>query len=112
MPKVITTLEITKTIVGAIDGERDIPTEFGVSQNYPNPFNPTKTIRYNIPKASQVTLAINNMNGQVAGRLVNQKQEPGFYTVSWDAQNVSTGVYFYRIKADDFKQVKKMLLIK
>jgi len=80
--------------------------------NYPNPFNPTTTIRYDIPKASQVTLTIYNMNGQVVERLVSQKQEPGFYSVSWGARNVSTGVYFYRIQADGFQQVKKMLLIK
>ncbi|MBU0713117.1 T9SS type A sorting domain-containing protein [bacterium] len=90
----------------------NVPSQFGLLQNYPNPFNPTTTIRYDIPKASQVTLTIYNMNGQVVERLVNQKQEPGFYSVNWDALNVSTGVYFYRIQADGFQQVKKCLLIK
>jgi len=80
--------------------------------NYPNPFNPTTTIRYDIPKASYVTLTIYNMNGQVVERLVNQKQEPGFYSVNWNAGNVSTGVYFYQIMADGIQQVKKCLLVK
>ena len=88
------------------------PLEYFLNQNYPNPFNPTTTIRYDIPKASQVTLTIYNMNGQVVERLVNKKQEPGFYSVNWDARNLSTGVYFYQIQAGDFQQVKKMILLK
>ena len=86
--------------------------EYKLSQNYPNPFNPTTTIRYDILKASNVTLTIYNMNGQVVDRLVNQKQEPGSYSVNWDARNISTGVYFYQIRAEGFQKVKKMLLIK
>jgi len=89
-----------------------IPVRYVLRNNYPNPFNPTTTIQYDIPKASHVILTIYNMNGQVVERLVNQKQEPGFYSVNWDARNVSTGVYFYQIRADGFQQVKKMLLIK
>ena len=96
----------------AIDGGLLIPEEFALHSNFPNPFNPTTTIRYDIPKASNVTLTIYNMNGQVVERLVSQKQEPGFYTVNWDARNVSTGVYFYQIRAEGFQQVKKCLLIK
>nr|MBC8485550.1 T9SS type A sorting domain-containing protein [Bacteroidota bacterium] len=96
----------------AIDGGLLIPVEFALHSNYPNPFNPTTTIRYDIPKATNVTLTIYNMNGQVVGRLVNQKREPGYYSVNWDAQNVSTGVYFYQIRAEGFQQVKKCLLIK
>jgi len=96
----------------SVQTEGIIPAEYSLSQNYPNPFNPTTTIRYDIPKASQVTLTIYNMNGQIVDKLVSQKQEPGFYSVNWDARNVSTGMYFYRIQAEGFMQVKKMLLIK
>ncbi|MBU1872176.1 T9SS type A sorting domain-containing protein [bacterium] len=92
--------------------EVNVPDNYSLHANYPNPFNPTTTIRYDIPKQSHVTLTIYNLNGQVVDKLVNRKQEPGFYSVNWDAQNVSTGVYFYQIKADGFQQVKKMLLIK
>ncbi len=95
-----------------LSGTRTLPQKYCLYANCPNPFNPTTTIQYDIPKASQVTLTIINMNGQVVERLVNQKQEPGFYSVQWDARNVSTGVYFYQIQADGFQQVKKMLLIK
>jgi len=86
--------------------------EYRLFQNFPNPFNPTTQIRYDVPKASQVTLTIYNMNGQVVERLVNQIQEPGFYSVQWDASQISSGVYFYQINSDGFQQVKKMLLIK
>ena len=86
--------------------------EYRLFQNHPNPFNSITIIKYDIPNASDVTLTIYNMNGQMVERLVNQKQEPGFYSVNWDARNVSTGVYFYRIQTDGFQQVKKMLLIK
>ena len=97
---------------GVIEAISTTEQQFNLAQNYPNPFNPTTSIRYDIPKASQVTLTIYNMNGQVVERPVNQKQEPGFYSVNWDARNVSTGVYFYQIRAEGFQQVKKMLLIK
>ncbi|MFH2050818.1 MAG: T9SS type A sorting domain-containing protein, partial [bacterium] len=89
-----------------------VPDKFTLFSNYPNPFNPTTTIRYDIPKASQVTLTIYNMNGQVVDKLVNQKQEPGFYSVNWDARNVSSGVYFYQIQADSYVKTQKMVLIK
>jgi hypothetical protein len=86
--------------------------DFRLNQNYPNPFSPMTTIQYDIPKITHVILSIYNMNGQLVERLVNQKQEPRFYSVNWGARNVSTGVYFYQIRADDFHQVKKCLLIK
>ncbi|MCK4640876.1 MAG: T9SS type A sorting domain-containing protein, partial [Candidatus Marinimicrobia bacterium] len=86
--------------------------KFRLSQNYPNPFNPTTTIRYDIPKTSQVTLTIYNMNGHVVDKLVNQKQEPGFYSVNWNASQYSSGVYIYRIQADGFSAVKNCILMK
>jgi hypothetical protein len=88
------------------------PIQYRLSQNFPNPFNPTTTIQYDIPKTSHVILSISNMNGQLVARLVNQKQQPGHYSVNWDACNVSSGVYFYQIRTDDFHQVKKCILMK
>lgn len=95
-----------------IDDSPIIPEKFALHSNFPNPFNPTTSIRYDIPKVSHVTLSIFNISGQVINILVNQKQEPGFYSVNWDARNVSTGVYFYKIQAGEFIQTKKCLLIK
>jgi hypothetical protein len=88
------------------------PIQYRLSQNFPNPFNPKTTIQYDIPKTSHVILSISNMNGQLVARLVNQKQQPGHYSVNWDACNVSSGVYFYQIRTDDFHQVKKCILMK
>lgn len=99
-------------LVGVEKEDNQLPTEFSLSQNYPNPFNPTTKIQYDIPKTSHVTLTIYNMNGHVVEKLVNKKQEPGFYSINWDARNVSTGVYIYRIQAGGFSAVKKCLLIK
>ncbi len=98
--------------VTSISADLNLPKEYILYQNYPNPFNSMATIRYYIRKASNVTMAIYNLNGQVIETLVNQKQEPGFYTISWDAYFLPSGVYFYKIQAGDFTQTKKCLLIK
>jgi len=96
-----------------IENENTItPAAFKLLQNYPNPFNPTTTIEYNLPKTSSVLLTVYNPNGQVVKQLVNQKQEPGIYTITWDASSLPSGVYFYRLQAGDFQQVNKCLLIK
>lgn len=86
--------------------------KFKLSQNYPNPFNPSTTIEYYIPQTSDVVLSIYNIKGQKINELVNQQQQSGYYKVKFNAMNYSSGVYFYQIKAGDFKQVKKCLLIK
>ena len=96
----------------------EIPKEYALSQNYPNPFNPTTTIRYGIPFASRIKLAIYNILGQMVVELVNNEQPAGTYETIWNAK-VSSGLYFYRIEAvstkdpnNRFFQVKKMLLLK
>lgn len=89
-----------------------VPANFSLEQNYPNPFNPTTTIRYSLPVAGYVTLRIYNLLGQEVHALVNGQQPPGEYAVRFDAASLSTGVYFYRLEAGGFRQVKKMLLLK
>jgi hypothetical protein len=93
------------------------PKTYVVSQNYPNPFNPTTQISYGLPKASHVTLTIYNALGQEITRLVDDVQPEGFHEVRWNGLNssgatVGTGIYFYQLRADDFVQVKKMILMK
>ena len=92
--------------------ESNVPTEYTISQNYPNPFNPTTTIVYALPKEEMVTLGIYNILGQVVKTLVNQNQAAGTYTISFNAKDLSSGIYFYNIQAGNFNQVKKMMLIK
>ncbi|MCK4689184.1 MAG: T9SS type A sorting domain-containing protein, partial [Candidatus Marinimicrobia bacterium] len=102
---------VEKAAIVGID-ESVIPEEFALYQNYPNPFNPTTSIKYSLPKNTNVTLTVYNTAGQVVEVLVNKNQSSGNYTVKWDARYIPSGVYFYQLQADDFQQVKKCLLIK
>ena len=93
-----------------------IPIDYTLFQNYPNPFNPVTTIRYDLPEQSQVTLMIYDILGREIRRLINSSQDAGHKSVIWDGtdefgRNVGTGIYLYRIKAGDFSQTKKMLLL-
>jgi hypothetical protein len=90
------------------------PLSYRLEQNYPNPFNPNTTIRYQLPKASQVKLEIFDMIGKKVSTLLYAKQEAGEYLHTLRASNfsLSSGVYFYRLQADDFIETKKMVLVK
>jgi len=105
------------TSVRDLDIVQGIPKAYQLFQNYPNPFNPATTISYSIPRNSEVHLFIFNVLGQRIATLVNKKQLAGRYTVQWRGRNdqglkVPSGVYFYRIRAGDFVDTKKMLLLK
>ncbi len=95
-------------IISGIDG---LPLSFSLSQNYPNPFNPTTTIEYSLPSKSDVSLTIYNVTGQKV-KEINEPQEAGYHSFEWDASNVASGVYFYKIIAGDFSETKKMMLLK
>jgi len=88
------------------------PRGFALDQNYPNPFNPSTTIRYAIPAQSNVTLRIYNILGQEVESLVNMQQGAGSYVVQFNASRLSTGVYFYELRAGDYRDIKKMVLLK
>ncbi|HXX64053.1 MAG TPA: T9SS type A sorting domain-containing protein, partial [Bacteroidota bacterium] len=81
-------------------------------QNYPNPFNPSTTIQYALPRRSQVTLSVYNTLGQLVSTLVNEEQQAGYHEVKFDGSNIASGVYLYRIQAGDFRQVRRMLVVK
>ena len=89
-----------------------LPSDYLLEQNYPNPFNPSTTIEYAIPKQSFVTLKIFDLLGREVATLVNEKKDAGNYYVVWDAKQLSTGIYFYTLQAGQFRQAKRMLLIK
>jgi len=101
------------TSVGVEDNKLNvIPTEFSISQNYPNPFNPTTTIAYSLPKNNFVALKIYDLLGREVATLVNEEKPAGNYEVDFNAANLSSGVYFYRISAGNFVETKKMILLR
>lgn len=89
-----------------------MPLTYSLSQNYPNPFNPTTQIQYSIEKKGNVTLRIYDLLGRQVEELVNTYQQPGIYTVTFNASKLSTGVYFYKLESGSFVSIKKMILIK
>jgi hypothetical protein len=88
------------------------PQELALLQNYPNPFNPTTTIRYGLSKRSQITLTVFNTLGQELATLIQGEQEAGYHEVKFDASTFASGVYIYRLRADDGVQTKKLILLK
>lgn len=89
-----------------------VPSEFALFQNYPNPFNPNTNIRYQLPKESKVVISLFNVLGAEMIELVNEQKEAGSYEFEFNANNLSSGTYFYKLKAGDFVQTKKMILLK
>ena len=89
-----------------------IPKSFTLHQNYPNPFNPITTLRYDLPQETDVTLTIYDITGRMVQTLVNELQQSGVKKVIWNASDVSSGVYIYRIQAGNFTQTRKMILLK
>lgn len=90
----------------------DIPANFRLMQNYPNPFNPSTTIQYQVASAGFVAIKVYNLLGQEVSALVNEVQQPGTYTLKWNAEGVSSGIYFYRMQSGTFVSSKRMLVVK
>jgi hypothetical protein len=89
-----------------------VPKTFNLSQNYPNPFNPVTKIEYAVPNDVKVTLKIYDVLGREVNVLVNEVKKAGYYSVEWNGSSLSSGIYFYQMKAGDFVAVKKMMMIK
>ena len=89
-----------------------LPGKYSLEQNYPNPFNPSTSIKYSIPKAGQVKLNVYSVTGKLVANLVDEFKTAGNYTVNFNAVNLASGVYFYRLSSGSFVENKKMILVK
>lgn len=106
--------QLTITYQGGVGVNEDegIPEAFTLFQNYPNPFNPATSFKFQVPGLEFVSLKIYDMLGREVATLVNEVKAPGTYTVTWDAGNIGSGVYYGRMKAGTFSDVKRMILMK
>jgi len=98
--------------VGIEEELNEIPTEFLLSQNYPNPFNPSTKIKYSVPQSANVSIKVFDILGNEIETLVNEEKPAGTYEVTWYAEQLPSGVYFYQLKAGEYRAVKKMILLK
>jgi len=94
------------------DDTQHTPEQFTLYQNYPNPFNPVTTITYSLSEQSHVTLTVYNILGSEVGTLVNEQHVPGTYSVTFDAMDLPSGIYFYTLQAGSFSETKRMVLTK
>jgi hypothetical protein len=97
------------TGIRAVDRQ---PQEYSLAQNYPNPFNPTTVIEFSLPRQSKVNLTVYNLLGQEVTTLVASTLGAGRYSIQFDASKLASGVYVYRLAADNFVKASKMMLIK
>ncbi len=102
----------TSEILEVQNGNSALPGGFSLSQNYPNPFNPSTVIRYDIPVSDFVTMMVYDLTGRKVSTLVSKVERPGSYSVTFNARELPSGVYFYRLQAGAFSSVKKLLLLK
>ena len=86
--------------------------EYTINQNYPNPFNQSTLIQYSVPKTGFVQIKVFNVIGKYITTLVNEEKQSGTYQVEFNGNNLSSGIYFYRMQADNYLQTKKFLLLK
>lgn len=102
----------TNRILGTDEIVNLQPRAYNLKQNYPNPFNPSTTITFNIPKEEKVSMKVYNLLGQEVSTLMNEYKSAGVYTLNFDAKNLSSGIYFYRIEAGSFIETKKMVVLR
>ena len=96
----------------AIEVDLSSPVKYELSQNFPNPFNPTTSIQFSLPEASKVKLVVYNIIGEQVAELVNKNMEAGYHNVQFNAGNLNSGIYIYKIEANNFTQIRKMMLLK
>jgi hypothetical protein len=104
--------DIYNQVTSVENNMNNLPEEFILLQNYPNPFNPSTKINYAVPQQSQVLIKVFDVLGNEIETLVNEEKPVGTYEVAWYAKNLPSGIYFYRLRAGDFIETKKMVFLK
>jgi hypothetical protein len=106
-------IPVTVDVLTSIDDGRDhLPRQYSLYQNYPNPFNPATSIKFDLPKQSEVRIEIFNILGRKVATVAEGLLPAGYHNVTWDASGVSSGIYFYRLRAGEFTEVRAMTLLK
>jgi alpha-N-arabinofuranosidase len=105
-------MDVENTVTSIADGDSDLPRKVGLGQNYPNPFNPTTTIPYTLPSATNVKIEVFNVMGQRVTTLLDRRQQAGHHSVSWNAENMSSGVYYYKLTTGGETRIQSMTLVK
>jgi len=103
---------LSEMVTGVQEQQKNPPTHFSLQQNYPNPFNPSTTISYQLPINCFMTLKVYDVLGREIETLVSERQNAGDHSVTFNATNLPSGVYFYRLRAGDFSETKKLVLVK
>jgi len=103
---------VLNPVIGIQQISNIIPDKFNLYQNYPNPFNPVTNIKFDIQKNSFVKLKVYDIVGKEIAALVNENKSAGSYVVDFDATNLTSGVYFYRIETESFTETKRMVILK
>ena len=105
-------ITINYMICTGVNNNSLVPNVFSLEQNYPNPFNPSTKIDYKLSKASFVTLKVYNVLGRLIKNIVNEYKAAGSYSITFDGSNIESGIYFYKLEAGEFIEVRKMALVK
>ncbi|MCW8822947.1 MAG: T9SS type A sorting domain-containing protein, partial [Ignavibacteriaceae bacterium] len=102
------------SLITSVEGnsKNPVPGQFELFNNFPNPFNPKTTIRYTLPASDVVSIKVFNALGNEIKILLNEEKQAGSYDVEWNADGYSSGIYFYSVAAGNFRETKKMILIK
>jgi hypothetical protein len=108
---------VLSNLVAVEEANQKMPESYTLNQNYPNPFNPVTTIQYGLPKESNVTIRVYDIEGKLIKTLIEAHQGAGYHAIQWNAAGYPTGIYFYRIQVDNstnggFQQIRKMMLLK
>ncbi len=103
---------INTGVTSVTNNVANIVTDYSLGQNYPNPFNPTTQINYDLPFDGNVSIKLYDMTGREVMTLINEVKPAGYYTVNLNAANLSSGVYFYTLSANNFTATKKLMVVK